>query len=110
MSSHRSADVAALQLRITATGVTLPVHAQPGARRNGVVDVHNGRLKVAVTQAPEQGKANKALIKVLASALDISRSAITLERGAAAPLKDFHIEGLTADELRNRLAQLLSDQ
>ena len=35
--------------------------------RNGITGEHNGSLQVSVTQAPEKGKANKAIIAVLAA-------------------------------------------
>ncbi len=47
-------------------GTILPVRAQPGARRNEIRGVQDGMLKVCVTQSPEKGKANKAVIELLA--------------------------------------------
>ena len=44
-------------------GTILPVRAQPGARRNEIRGVQDGMLKVCVTQSPEKGKANKAIVR-----------------------------------------------
>lgn len=88
-------------------GVVLSVQAQPGARRNGVTGVHAGRLKVAVTQAPERGKANKALIEVLAEALGIKRSQISLFAGETDSRKKFLIAGIDAGTVEVRVAALL---
>lgn len=96
-----------IELEQTDDGVLLPVKAQPGARKNGVAGVHAGSLKVAVTQAAEKGKANDALIKVLAEALQVRRAQIGLVRGASNPRKVFLIEGVPLDELRARIARLL---
>jgi uncharacterized protein (TIGR00251 family) len=96
-------DLAAVPLRLTADGVLIPVQAQPGARRSGITGVHNGRLKLAVTQAAEKGKANQALIEVLAAALDVPRRTVSLARGETSPLKEFCIRGLTPDDVRRRL-------
>ena len=41
-------------------GCVLPVRAQPGARKAGVLGEQNGALKVAVTAPPEDGRANRA--------------------------------------------------
>ncbi len=88
--------------------VLLPVQAQPKARKNGVVGIHNGRLKVAVTQAPEKGKANVALVKVLAEALGVNRSQIELVAGATSGKKTFRIANVLAGDLRSRIDALLN--
>jgi uncharacterized protein YggU (UPF0235/DUF167 family) len=51
-----------------AEGCVLPVRAQPGARKAGVLGEQAGALKVAVTAPPEDGRANRALVEVLAEA------------------------------------------
>jgi len=89
-------------------GVLLPVHAQPGARSNGVNGAHDSRLKVAVTQPPEKGKANEALIKLLAKLLDLKRSQIELVEGLTSSRKKFHITGISVADLRNRINAILS--
>lgn len=96
-----------IELTADHDGVLLPVHAQPGARRNGVVGVHAGRLKVAVTQAPEKGKANDAIIEVLADNLSLKRSQISLASGPTNSRKVFRIRDLTVDELADRIATCL---
>ncbi len=88
-----------VEVALHAAGSVLPVQAQPRARRNGVVGEHAGALKVAVTQAPEKGKANDALIKVLADALDLKRSQIELLSGDTNTRKTFLIRGLSPDDV-----------
>ncbi len=87
--------------------VLLPIQAQPKARKNGVVGVHDGRLKVAVTQAPEKGKANKALVKVLATAFGLNNSRIELVTGATSSKKCFRIANVRVEELRTLIDGLL---
>jgi uncharacterized protein YggU (UPF0235/DUF167 family) len=41
-----------------AEGLVLPVRAQPGARKAGVLGEHGDALKIAVTVPPEEGRAN----------------------------------------------------
>lgn len=96
-----------VELTADRDGVLLPVHAQPGARRNGIVGVHAGRLKVAVTQAPEKGKANDAIIAVLADDLALKRSQISLASGPTNSRKVFRVRDLTVDELAERIASCL---
>ena len=97
-----------IELEESATGVRLPVQAQPKARKNGLVGTHDGRLKVAVTQAPEKGKANDALVKILASALGLRRSQIELVSGATSSKKTFLITGIELQELQRRLDDYLN--
>ena len=61
-----------------AGGVVVPVLAQPGARKNAVLGERAGRLRVAVSAAPEKGKANAAVHDVLAEALGVKGSQISL--------------------------------
>ena len=75
--------------------VLLKVRAQPGASRDGIVGRHADRLKVAVVAAPEDGKANESLRRVVAKALGLRRSSVILERGATAREKVFRLEGAT---------------
>ncbi len=84
-------------------GCILPIRAQPGARKNAVVGVHGGALKLAVTAPPDRGRANKALINLLSDALKVKRSQIELTSGVTSQDKRFLIRGLTADELLARV-------
>lgn len=86
-----------------ADGIVLPVKAQPGARRNGLVGVHAGALKVQVTQAPEKGKATDAVLATIAAALHLKRSQVSLLSGATSPQKRVLVTGLSSAELTERL-------
>ena len=95
-----------IDMEQTDAGVILPVHAQPRSRKNGVVGIHAGRLKVAVTQAPEKGKANAAIIEVLAAALNVRRSQISLFGGETSSRKKFLIANVRTADLLPRLTNL----
>lgn len=88
-------------------GVLLPVRASAGAKENAVRGRQEGALKVSVTQAPEKGKANKALIQVLSKELGLKRAAIRLHSGETSRLKKFLISGISLEELRRRLEGFL---
>ena len=88
-------------------GCILPVRAQPGARRRGIVGEHHGALKIAVLASPEKGKANAALLDVLSDVLDLSRSQIVLAGGLTSRDKTFLIRGVAPHVLQRRLAELL---
>lgn len=93
-----------IALEQRSNGVILPVRAQPGAKRNGVTGEHAGQLKVSVTQAPEKGKANQAIIEVLASELSLKRSQINLVSGETSGQKKFLVTDISLEELGARIA------
>jgi uncharacterized protein (TIGR00251 family) len=99
-------DIDSIQLEPRDDGVVLPVRARPGARRNEVRGVQDGMLKVSVTQVAEKGKANAAVIEVLAQALDVRRWQLELIAGETAPRKKFLVRNISIDELRSRIAAM----
>ena len=98
-----------VQLEETTAGIALPVKALPGSRRNGIVGEHARSLKVAVTQAPEKGKANDAIIEVLADLLELKRNQLRLVSGATSSLKRFLVTGVSLDVLQLRIERLLGE-
>jgi hypothetical protein len=60
-------------------------------------------LKVRVSVAPERGKANAAVIQVLAGALGLPRQAIRIASGHTSSWKTIEVEGMTEAEVRRRL-------
>jgi uncharacterized protein (TIGR00251 family) len=85
-------------------GSILPVRAHAGARRNELGGEHGGALRIAVTQAPERGKANKAIAALLAESLGVRKSQVELLSGETSSQKRFLVRGLTPKELLSRLA------
>lgn len=85
---------------------TLKVKVVPGASRDRIVGMLGDALKVQVSAAPQRGKANEAVVRLLAQALGIKPTAIALVGGAAQPRKTFSVSGLRPDELAARLAQV----
>jgi len=84
-------------------GTLLAVKVVPGAKREQVGPVAGGRLRVAVTAAPEKGKANKALVKLLARRLEMRKSDISIERGETAREKVLMLRGIVPRTARLRL-------
>jgi uncharacterized protein (TIGR00251 family) len=96
-----------IHLEATAVGVVLSVRAKAGARVNALQGVHEGALKVAVAQAPERGKANRAIIELLAETLGLRKSQIKLVSGETSQQKRFVISDITPDDLSARIAAVL---
>jgi len=88
-------------------GVILPIRAQPGARRNGLRGVHDGMLKVTVTQVAEKGKANQAIVEVLCKSLQLRRGQIELIAGETSPQKKFLIREIPQADLATRISNAL---
>ncbi|MDG2521142.1 DUF167 family protein [Caulobacter segnis] len=61
-------------------------------------------LKARVSAPPEDGKANAALVVLIAKSLGVPKSAVTIASGQTARLKQIEIEGLETDEAVSRLA------
>jgi len=91
-------------------GSVLPVWAQPGARRNGIVGEAGGALKSAVTAPPDKGRANQALVDVLRKALSVKRSQIELLSGFTSRHKKFLIRGWSKPNLEGKLMNLLNSE
>jgi uncharacterized protein (TIGR00251 family) len=89
-------------------GVILSIRAQPGAKRAGICGEHNGRLKVAVTQIAEKGKANAALIEVLAEDLGLRRAQLQLVSGETGREKRVLVQGIERSILTERIAAALA--
>ncbi|MFW6124767.1 MAG: DUF167 domain-containing protein [Pirellulales bacterium] len=90
-------------LRPHQLGTLLPVRAQPGARRNELRGEQDGRLKVCVTQPPEKGKANEAMVALLAERLGLRKGQLALVAGETSSRKEILIRGLAPAEVRRRL-------
>ena len=76
--------------------VLLHVRVQPKARQNAVMGWRGEALRVSVTAAPEDGKANRAVIELLADTLALPAASISLVRGARSRDKWFRLPAGTA--------------
>jgi uncharacterized protein (TIGR00251 family) len=92
-----------------AEGTILPVRAHAGARSNEIRGQQEGMLKVCVTQAPEKGKANKAIVALLSKTLDLRKSQIELIAGETSPQKRFLVRQVAPAELAARIAAVLDE-
>lgn len=86
-------------------GITLFIRLTPRAARDAITGIEKSAddrtyLAIRVRAVPEDGKANKALIKFLAREMKIPTSAISLASGGAARFKQLHITGDSAVLIR----------
>ncbi len=93
-------------LRIGADSLTIEVTVRPGSARSGIVDVRPDGLVVAVHSPPTEGRANEELIAIIAKALSIPRSAITLLQGRRGRRKILRIVSANPTALAARIRML----
>ena len=96
-----------IDLQAHPEGTILPVRAQPGSRRNELRGEQDGMLKACVTQSPEKGKANKALLELLGHELSLRKSQLELVAGETSHTKRILVRGLSPAELAARIAAVL---
>ncbi len=81
----------------------LNVKVYPRASRNAVECNRDGSLKIRVTAAPEDNKANDAVLKLLADRLGIPRTSVRILRGHRTRNKIVQLEGLTKEDIPSRI-------
>jgi uncharacterized protein (TIGR00251 family) len=81
----------------------LRLRVSPGARSNAIVGKHGEGWKVRVTAAPEAGKANDAVLRLLAGRLELPGTSVTLVSGPASRDKIVELSGIDAVEVERRL-------
>jgi uncharacterized protein len=88
--------------------VRLSLRVQPRASRTEIVGWQDATLKLRVTAPPVDGAANAAIARLLARALGVSPSSISVVKGRQAREKIVEVAGLGAAEIRRRLAEARS--
>ena len=82
---------------------TFAVRVTPRAKRNAVVGVAGDALKVRVTAPPEDGRANDALIEVLADWLGVKRRQIEIISGATSRNKIVRVTSAARELIETKL-------
>jgi uncharacterized protein (TIGR00251 family) len=85
-------------------GVEFDLKVVPGSSRERIAGEYDGRLKVAVTLPAEGGKANRAVVRLLAERLGRARREVEIVSGHGSPFKRVRVTGTTIERLRASLA------
>ena len=93
-------------VRKTVSRFHLRVKVVPGASREGVMGWLGDSLKVRVQAPPEKGKANKAVVKLLADVLNVPRASIELVRGETVANKVFAVNGISEQQAKNAIERV----
>jgi uncharacterized protein (TIGR00251 family) len=81
----------------------IALRVSPGGSYARVVGRHGGAWKVRVAAPPEGGKANDAVVALLATVLELSQRDVTLVSGHGARDKIVALAGIDSDETERRL-------
>ena len=79
------------------------VKVVPGSSKTCVAGWLGATLKLRVTATAEHGKANRAVIALLADVLRIAKNEVSITAGLASPQKIVSIQGLTESQIRERV-------
>jgi len=80
------------------------VRVHPGARRERIVKrVDDGSWRIEVHAPPEDGRANDAVVRLLADVLGVKRSDVRVVTGHGARGKVIEVEGLESADIEARL-------
>jgi|TARA_Y100000310_G_scaffold133297_1_gene132193 hypothetical protein len=79
------------------------VRVTPRAKRNAIELDDDGRIRVRVTAVPERGKANAAVVALIAKTLGLSKRSIAVVRGHTSRDKLIAVDGMDRDEVLERL-------
>lgn len=90
------------------TPARIAVRVQPGARRDALLArLASGEWKLAVSAPPEGGRANEAVVELVADLLGVKRRQVEVTRGASSRSKTIEVTELEAGEAERRLAAAL---
>jgi len=75
----------------------LTVHVQPNARQSEICGLHGDALKVRVAAQPAEGRANEALVALLAAALGVPKKSVAVVQGTKSRRKTVSVAAPQAD-------------
>jgi uncharacterized protein len=93
-----------IPIRESASGATFAIKVHPRAKENAITGELDGALKLSLTAPPIDGKANDACIEFFAKLLKVPRSSVTIASGQTSRNKVIRVLGLSAQEVRRRIA------
>ena len=87
-----------------ASTTRLRLRVTPGARTSGIVGRRGEAWKVRVAAAPERGRANDAVLRLLAETIGVPREDVAVVAGHASRDKTIELTGVTPADAERRLA------
>jgi uncharacterized protein len=93
---------------MSAASTRLRLRVSPGSGRAEIVGRHGDAWKVRVTPPPEDGRANEAVLRLVADTLAVPREAVTIISGHGARDKIVELTGVGPALIERRLASAVS--
>ena len=93
---------------MTAASTRVRLRVSPGSGRSEIVGRHGGAWRVRVAAPPDHGRANEAVLKLVADALAVPRAAVTLVSGHGGRDKIVELSGIGPTVVEHRLASASS--
>src|ERR1700679_1751275 len=88
------------------TSVTFAIKVHPRAKKNAIIGEVGDALKLSLTAAPVDGKANQACIDFFAKLLKVLRSSVTIAAGQTSRNKVIRVAGLSAENVRRHFEDM----
>ena len=88
-----------------AASTRLRLRVSPGASTTALAGQHGDAWKIRVAAPPEDGKANEAVLRLLAERLELPRSSVRLVSGTSGRDKIVELEGISGPDADRRLAR-----
>ena len=85
--------------------IILRLHVQPGAGRSAVSGRYGDALKVKVAAPPEGGRANQAVVELVATVLGVKPGQVELTSGESSRTKRIKVTGVVVDDVRRVLSE-----
>jgi len=96
-------------IRASGDYLFLDIKAVPGASKSALGEIREGRLKVRIAAAPEDGKANEELRSFFAKSLGLPKKKLVLEAGEKSRLKTLRLPISAKEKLENLLLNRAHD-
>ncbi|UWX57249.1 DUF167 domain-containing protein [Chlorobaculum sp. MV4-Y] len=90
--------------------VCLFVRVQPRSSKSGIAGMYGEQIKICLKSAPVENAANKECCELLAKALGVPRSSVSVMNGASSRSKVLKVEGVTPADVREALSSVLGDE
>jgi len=90
--------------------VCLSVRVQPRSSKSGVAGMYGEQIKICLKSAPVDNAANRECCELLAKALGVPRSSVSVMNGASSRSKVLKVEGVAPSVVREALAGMLGDE
>ena len=85
------------------------LHVQPGAGKTAIVGRHGDAVKVRVAAPPEGGRANDAVVALIAATFDVKLAQVRLLSGESSRAKRVQIDGVEESEVERLLELAMSE-